>query len=69
MYLRNGKFYSLSDEWWFKYTIEACLKRESSFFVKDYCLFELTYYNKYTVKEWIENIVPQFHSTCSQMNY
>jgi len=57
MYLRNGKFYGLEDEWFFKYTKEACVGVKID--PNSFCFF---LYNQYSVKEWIEEMLTRFKS-------
>lgn len=54
MKLRSGKKYKFENCWWYKYTIEAChIEKEED----DRHLFK---YNEYSVKYWLDVILPLY---------
>lgn len=53
MFLRNGKHYGLEDEWWYKLTKDYCRLNFDPY----YSGFCVSSYNKFTVREWLEDIL------------
>lgn len=58
MKLRSGKKYRREEFWWFKYTIDACRKKNLEDEDED-----LFMYRQHTFKEWLENILPLYENS------